>query len=431
MTTPPRGWYPDPSDPDRKIYWDGTAWAVAPAAAYPDLLVGPEQVKVSPFYWPNLIAALIGSICVAVGSVGPWISFMGMTRNAIGMGRDGTITLILGIIAALALFALLNFGRTEVRSRRMVSLGTVAGIAGAAAFVTALASSLEVSSREVEFMGQTMGPEIGWGLWMILIGGPVLAATSAIVVWQVKAIAKTKVAGPAAIKGASVQPPAPSPKPAPPQPVRPADTPIPPAPPAPPVQQAASGLWSPPAESAGSFPAQPAAAVSPASPTKHAESDNSGIRRIAPWAAGVAAVGAAFAGGILVATQLTGGNQNNDKEPAKTATGMAAPTTSADSVTAEDVFWAIRGAGLPATDPRDNSQTMCGNVGCVQLMTTDDVSIYQFPDPDSAARWASGFDSSGYRNGTVVLLFNEGGSNPTDVADIPRYKDILDGLMGG
>ncbi|MGO9157996.1 DUF2510 domain-containing protein, partial [Mycobacterium sp.] len=36
MTTPSPapGWYPDPSDPGRRIYWDGTAWSTpAPSAA--------------------------------------------------------------------------------------------------------------------------------------------------------------------------------------------------------------------------------------------------------------------------------------------------------------------------------------------------------------------------------------------------------------
>ena len=104
-------------------------------------------------------------------------------------------------------------------------------------------------------------------------------------------------------------------------------------------------------------------------------------------------------------------------------------TANADSVTAEGVLRAIREAGLPATDPRDNSQSMCRSVGCVQLMTTDDFSVYQFPDTASATRWASG--DAYYQNGTIVLRFNEGGSNPTDIANIPRYKEILDGLMGG
>ena len=29
--TPAPGWYPDPSNPQRQIYWDGTAWSGPPA----------------------------------------------------------------------------------------------------------------------------------------------------------------------------------------------------------------------------------------------------------------------------------------------------------------------------------------------------------------------------------------------------------------
>ena len=196
MTTPPRGWYPDPSDPDKKIYWDGTAWAAAPAAAYPDVAaLGPEQ-------------------------------------------------------AASA---------------------------------------------------QPPAPQ-----WKPAPPPPAPAPPSP---------------APAPFTVAATAPePAPS--------MRPPDTSKPPAPPAPPVPQAATDPSASPAESAGGFSAEPAGAVYPAPPAKHVESGNSGIRRIAPWVAGIAAVGAAFAGGIWVAPQLTGGNQNNDTQPSNTATSKAAPTTS-------------------------------------------------------------------------------------------------------
>jgi hypothetical protein len=36
-----------------------------------------------------------------------------------------------------------------------------------------------------------------------------------------------------------------------------------------------------------------------------------------------------------------------------------------------------------------------------------------------------------YVNGTILLAFHEGGSNPTDPALIPQYQAVLDGLMTG
>lgn len=350
-----------------------------PPALPPDPIVSPSQVKAAPFYWPNLIAALIAAICVAIGSIGPWITFMGISRNNIGSGADGTITLILGIVAALALFALLNFGRTEVKSGRMVALGTVAGIAGVLAFITGFIDAQAVSSRKAEIFGTTIGPEIGWGLWMILIAGPVLAITSAIVVKQVKNIAKanaesaaptqnfrvdlgsrsniepgtqapavktpvppaspTLPAPPPAVKEASVPPPPPpaAPKPVPP-PAPPTPEPVPaptveiahpPPPPVPPVAPPAPPIV--PTPVVPPVPVSEAPATAAAFPIQPADAKGrSGLRRAAPWAGGVAALAAALAAGVWAGPYLTGGNKNTP-EPAATST--TTPTTTTTKVT--------------------------------------------------------------------------------------------------
>ncbi len=346
-----------------------------PPALPPDPIVSPNQVKAAPFYWPNLIAALIAAICVAIGSIGPWIAFMGMSRNNIGSGADGTITLILGIVAALALFALLNFGRTEVKSGRMVALGTVAGIAGVLAFITGFIDAQAVSSRKAEIFGTTIGPEIGWGLWMILIAGPVLAITSAIVVKQVKNIAKAnaELAAPAqnfridlgsrstidlGNQAPSVQPPAPpapptlpappppavkkAPVPPPPAAPKPVPQPAPPAPepaPAPTVEIAHPVPPPPPAAPPVPPPVQtPVVAPPPPAPQAPApaafsnrpanEKGRSGMRRAAPWAGGALALVAALAAGVWAGPYLTGGNKGT-AEPAATSTTTTTTTTRA------------------------------------------------------------------------------------------------------
>jgi hypothetical protein len=43
----------------------------------------------------------------------------------------------------------------------------------------------EVTSRKVELFGQTVGPQIGWGLWLVLITSVVLTVTAIVVVKQV------------------------------------------------------------------------------------------------------------------------------------------------------------------------------------------------------------------------------------------------------
>lgn len=305
----------------------------------PTPMVRPEQIKASPFYWPNFIVALMASIAIAVGSMGPWMSFMGMNRNALGWGEDGTITLIMGIVAALVLFAMLNFGRTPVRSKLMVSLGAAAGTAGVLSFAIAVYDALDVSSRTAEIFDTTIGPQIGWGLWLILIAGPILAVTSAIVVKQLLTMARSNGAGSVATQSVPVeqqtsQPPAPTRSAPTPKPLTepaahvperpqvvpdPAAVPV-PAPPAPVVPPLPAG------------PLAPSSGTSPRPPTESStESTNSGARRIAPWIAGGAAVAAAFAGGIWVAPHITGGKQQNGTQPSSPATGIAASASAAET----------------------------------------------------------------------------------------------------
>lgn len=149
----------------------------------PGQTVGPAQVNAAPFYLPNLIVAMVASVGVVVGSIGPWITFLALSRNAVG--GDGTITLILGIIAGAALFAVLNLSRTRVDSGWMVGLTCLAFLAGLVAAIVAVADIFEVTSRKTELFGNSIGAQVGWGLWMVAIASVVLVATSIVVATQV------------------------------------------------------------------------------------------------------------------------------------------------------------------------------------------------------------------------------------------------------
>ncbi len=149
----------------------------------PEQPVRPAQVNAAPFYLPNLIAAMVASVGVVVGSIGPWITFLALSRNAVG--GDGTITLILGIVAGAALFTLLNLGRSRVGKGWMVTLGNIAVLAGVIAIGIGVDDAIAVNSRKTGLFGQTIGAEVGWGLWMVLISSLVLAVTSTVVVKQV------------------------------------------------------------------------------------------------------------------------------------------------------------------------------------------------------------------------------------------------------
>lgn len=105
------------------------------------------------------------------------------------------------------------------------------------------------------------------------------------------------------------------------------------------------------------------------------------------------------------------------------------PAAAPGAVTAQQVVDAIVAAGLPVREPRDNSGGMCQDAGCSQLITTDDFSVYQFPDVESATKWASIFPLK-YQNQTIVMRYTQGGSEPTDPTLIPQYNAVVDGLMG-
>jgi hypothetical protein len=146
----------------------------------------PEQTvrtSVAPLYLPNLIAAIVASLGVVIGSLGPWMTFLVFSRS--NVDGDGMFTLVLGIVAAAALFALFNVGRLRPDSGWMVPLACAGVVAGVICVAIAVIDVFGVVNRKTELFGQTVGPQVGWGLWLVLIGSLVLIATSLIVAVQI------------------------------------------------------------------------------------------------------------------------------------------------------------------------------------------------------------------------------------------------------
>jgi hypothetical protein len=57
--------------------------------------------------------------------------------------------------------------------------------AGLGFFVIAVIDVFGVTHRKTELFGQTIGPQVGWGLWLVLIASLVLIATSIVVAVQI------------------------------------------------------------------------------------------------------------------------------------------------------------------------------------------------------------------------------------------------------
>jgi hypothetical protein len=93
--------------------------------------------------------------------------------------------------------------------------------------------------------------------------------------------------------------------------------------------------------------------------------------------------------------------------------------------TAEEVLEAFQAAGLSAPEPRDNTPQSCPDLECTQLITTETVSIYQWPDEETATSIQREYDFGDYQAGAIILRANE--SN----VDIQPYAQVLDQRLTG
>ncbi|MEU8211315.1 hypothetical protein AB0B85_19215 [Micromonospora sp. NPDC049044] len=95
---------------------------------------------------------------------------------------------------------------------------------------------------------------------------------------------------------------------------------------------------------------------------------------------------------------------------------------------AQQIVEAFKAAGLKVAHPKDRSVD-CGpdglGLGCSELIATDAVTVYVFPDETSAGDIAETWAGQSYRRGAVVLNYLEA---KTPAANRPRYEQVLNGL---
>jgi hypothetical protein len=104
------------------------------------------------------------------------------------------------------------------------------------------------------------------------------------------------------------------------------------------------------------------------------------------------------------------------------------PQRPAGAPSARQVTDAFKAAGLRVTHPKDRSVD-CGpdglGLGCSEIIATDGVTVYVFPDETSAGDIAETWGGQSYRRGAVVLNYLEA---KTPAADRLRYEKVLNGL---
>ncbi|WP_088980113.1 hypothetical protein [Micromonospora echinospora] len=104
------------------------------------------------------------------------------------------------------------------------------------------------------------------------------------------------------------------------------------------------------------------------------------------------------------------------------------PTRPAGAPSARQVVDAFRAAKLPVAGVRDRSVD-CGpdgaGLGCAELLVTDAVSVYVFPNEANAMNQADMWGTDAYRKGTVVLSYL---GTTTKADQRKRYDNVLAGL---
>ncbi|MGC4746347.1 hypothetical protein ACLQ28_11870 [Micromonospora sp. DT201] len=104
------------------------------------------------------------------------------------------------------------------------------------------------------------------------------------------------------------------------------------------------------------------------------------------------------------------------------------PQRPAGAPGAKQVVDAFKAAGLKVPHPKDRSVD-CGpdglGLGCSEVIATDAVTVYVFPDEISAGDIAETWRNQSYRRGAVVLNYLEA---KTPAAERPRYEKVLNAL---
>lgn len=92
-----------------------TPWEKPPGTNPPvDYPPSPEPLTAAPFYLPNVIAAIVASVGIVVGSIGTWASLGPVNVGGMDFpGSWGVVTLVLGA-ASLSLCSSKSIGVEQV-----------------------------------------------------------------------------------------------------------------------------------------------------------------------------------------------------------------------------------------------------------------------------------------------------------------------------
>lgn len=105
------------------------------------------------------IVELVAIVLLVIGAFGPWASLFGISKS--GIDGDGVITLAVAFIVSGFLLRARLRGATVPLAALLVGGLLVVGIS--------IIDILDISDK---------GVDVGWGLWLTLVGGVVLLAAA-------------------------------------------------------------------------------------------------------------------------------------------------------------------------------------------------------------------------------------------------------------
>ncbi|GAA4474205.1 hypothetical protein GCM10023094_09420 [Rhodococcus olei] len=171
---PPQGWQGPPPQPQSSYGQNQPQQPFypppqQPPPTYPSQYIAGPPAR--PSYYPKLVVALIASICICIGSLGPWVTIFAISKA--GVDGDGVLTLILGAISAVGIFSLISRnGRPKYGDR------WAGPVVGALCLFISIPNAFDVADQATEFMGRTVGPSIGWGLWLVMVSAAVVCLST-------------------------------------------------------------------------------------------------------------------------------------------------------------------------------------------------------------------------------------------------------------
>ncbi len=147
------------------------------------------NVNARPLYLPTLIAGIAASVGVILGSIGPWVSVLAFSQNAIG--ADGTCTLVFGAASGIGLFTLLTLGRANAGLRWLAPIAWGVSVLGLLCLLIAITDIGDVLSAPTTDFGATIRAQVEWGLWTVAISSAVLFVTATVVAVLIRRAPRT------------------------------------------------------------------------------------------------------------------------------------------------------------------------------------------------------------------------------------------------